>query len=79
MKELNNNEMQAVSGAGFLSDFTGSLGNTLGSVVDTFMGGKSTFFADTCRKIGTSVAGVIESGFGLIGKIVGGLFGSKDQ
>lgn len=78
MKELNNNEMMAVSGAGFLSNTAGMIGGTLGGLVDAIMGGKNTTFADMGRNVCKSVAGFVESGFGMIKNLFGGLFGSKE-
>ncbi|APG18116.1 hypothetical protein Y71_13030 [Kosakonia radicincitans DSM 16656] len=77
MKELNNNEMMAVSGAGFLSDTAGMIGGSLGGLVDAILGGDKTTFADMGRKTCQAVAGFIESGFGIIKNLFGGLFGSK--
>ncbi|ANI82980.1 hypothetical protein [Kosakonia oryzae] len=77
MKELNNNEMMAVSGAGFLSNTAGMIGGALGGVVDAILGGDKTTFADMSRKACQAVAGFIESGFGIVKNLFGGLFGSK--
>lgn len=74
MKELNNNEMMAVSGAGFLSNAAGAFGSGLGGIVDLFLGGKKTTFADAGRSICESVAGVFESGYDMAKNAIGGLF-----
>lgn len=86
MKELNNNEMMAVSGAGFLSNAAGAFGGGLGGIVDLFLGGKNTTFSDAGRSICESVAGVVESGYNMVKNAVSslfgglfGMFGSKEQ
>ncbi|ANI82979.1 hypothetical protein [Kosakonia oryzae] len=75
MKELNNNEMMAVSGAGFLSDAAGAFGGGLGGIVDIFLGGKKTTFSDAGRSICESIAGVFESGYDMAKNAISGLFG----
>ncbi|APG18120.1 hypothetical protein Y71_13010 [Kosakonia radicincitans DSM 16656] len=81
MKELNSIEMREVSGAGMLSDAAGLLGSGIGAIVDMVMGGKSTAAADAGRNMAESIAGIVESGFGIINNIFnsifGGLFGKK--
>lgn len=79
MKVLNNNEMQAVSGAGFLANTAGSLGNVLGGLLDVVLGNDNKTFATIGRNVCQSVAGFVESGFGMIKGLFSGLFGSKDQ
>lgn len=79
MKQLNTNEMREVSGAGLLTDSAGLLGRGIGAIVDIIRGGKDTAAADAGRTIAEGIAGIVESGVGVINTIVstifGGLFG----
>ncbi len=77
MKELNNVDMQAVSGAGVLSDAAGLMGGSIGAIIDAIMGGKSTAAADAGRDMAKGIAGIIEAGMGVISNIFGSLFGKK--
>lgn len=73
MKVLNTNEMQSVSGAGFLSDASGAFFGGLGGLVDFFISGDKTTFSDAARGMAESVAGFIESGIGMAQNAVMGL------
>ncbi len=71
MKELNNVEMQVVSGAGLISAAAGMLGEGIGSIIDAALGSKNSMLADLGRNVGKGLGSVLESGLDLITKIFG--------
>ncbi|KIS44350.1 hypothetical protein [Kosakonia radicincitans] len=70
MKQLSNDEMQAVSGAGLISLAAGMLGEGIGIVIDAAFGGKGSFATDLGRNIGKGIGVVLETSLNLFSSIM---------
>ncbi len=76
MRELNNHEMDAVSGAGPIADAAALLGKGIGSIVDAAC--KSGTEASAAGEaMGRGIGQIVENSISLFQGLFGGLFGKK--
>ena len=76
MKELNNVEVNEVSGAGIFSAAGSLLGGGIGAIVDASIG-KGTAATNAGAALGNGIGAIVDAGLGVIGGLFGGLFGKK--
>ncbi len=74
MRELNTNEMQAVSGAGQIADAAKALGEGIGALVENF-GVKGA--KEAAGSLGNGIGLVVEAGIDVINSIFDSIFGRK--
>jgi len=62
MRELNIQEVEAVSGAGFFADLGKNIGTAIGNIVDagTAAGGLTTDAATPAGKLGSGIGSILE-------------------
>lgn len=65
MRELKIQEMEAVSGAGYLADLGESIGKVIGSIVDggTALGGLDTDATSGAKQLGLGIGNLLELDF----------------
>lgn len=77
MRELNDTELHAVSGAGLFSDAGKALGAGIGAIIDAAIGKGSTAATDAAASLGNGIGLVIDSGLGFLSNILGGWLGIR--
>ncbi|QHA86985.1 hypothetical protein FO014_08450 [Serratia rhizosphaerae] len=74
MRELNQIEMQEISGAGPITDAATALGAGIGSIIES-VGVKGA--KDAAASLGAGIGQVIEAGVNILNSIFGGIFGRR--
>ncbi|WP_431224357.1 hypothetical protein ACQ86O_04950 [Serratia sp. L9] len=74
MRELNTNEMVAVSGAGRVADAAKALGEGIGALIENF---GVTGAKNAAGSLGNGIGLVVEAGIDFVSSIFGGIFGRK--
>lgn len=77
MRELNNAELQDVSGAGIFSDAGKALGAGIGSIIDAAIGKGSTDATNAGASLGNGIGAVVDSTLDFLSNFFGGLFGLR--
>lgn len=78
MRELNQQEIENVSGAGFIADAAAALGLGIGKVVDTGLGligvDVGTQPSEAAQTLGRGIGMIIETGVNTVSSIFNSLF-----
>ncbi|MBK4715537.1 MULTISPECIES: hypothetical protein [Tenebrionibacter/Tenebrionicola group] len=75
MRELNSVEVNAVSGAGYITDIGAALGESIGKIVEVATG--KTGSSSIGQQMGQSIGAIVENAISTISSIFGNLFGRK--
>lgn len=74
MRELNSVEVNAVSGAGFITDIGAALGQSIGAIVES--NGKAGATQNGLQ-LGASIGAIVETAISAFSSFFSGLFGSS--
>ncbi len=74
MRELNSVEVNAVSGAGFITDIGASLGQSIGAIVESTGKVGAT---NTGLQMGASIGAIVETSIAAFANFFSGLLGRK--